>query len=473
MTDATVAPPKRHRTRRFLLAFLMIALLGAIIALLIRRELVARRFAAVVDRLDRTDPGWRIEDIEQARASIPDTENSAVAIDAAYAKLVQLPPGLTEILGHLDEDLTPNVRLTLEQEGDLRDALKLNSLAVPDVLAIADYPRGRHALTHSVDGFSTLLNHVDRICQVGTRVLDPLGRLAIQDGDVPRAVTAFQARINLGRSMRDEPFLISQLVRASYYRRRAIGALERLLGHASLTPDQLTTVRRELAAELADDPWPVAVRGERAMVNQVFVALNTGLVQVSFLRSFATQTMRPTVTDRARDWLRDHVGIETVQAHAAILDLTTRMVATTSLPWHERLPAVEAIDAEWATTPEPAPWVRTQQAMSLFRGLVTEQARLRCAIVAVAIEQYRVKHGDWPTSLTAIREPLPDDPFTGKPLLFKRTADGVVVYSAGSRRAESVGTTPLDLRDVLPPNVDVFFRLWDVSKRNQPPKDKP
>src|SRR5207253_1612749 len=50
-----------------------------------------RRLQGVVQAIDQTDPGWRLEDIQTARAQVPDAENAAlVVLEVASA----LPPEL-------------------------------------------------------------------------------------------------------------------------------------------------------------------------------------------------------------------------------------------------------------------------------------------------------------------------------------------------------------------------------------------
>src|SRR5436305_14504192 len=48
-----------------------------------------QRLAAALAELDATDPGWRLEDIEAARAVVPEQENSAPLILTAYSQIPQ------------------------------------------------------------------------------------------------------------------------------------------------------------------------------------------------------------------------------------------------------------------------------------------------------------------------------------------------------------------------------------------------
>jgi hypothetical protein len=68
----------------------------------------------------------------------------------------------------------------------------------------------------------------------------------------------------------------------------------------------------------------------------------------------------------------------------------------------------------------------------------------RVAIAAAAAERFRRAHGDaTPASLSELAPDyltsIPDDPFSGKPLFYRRDADGYVVYSAGPNRTDDGG----------------------------------
>ncbi|MFO0810898.1 MAG: hypothetical protein U0746_19895 [Gemmataceae bacterium] len=463
--------PKRRRVRLILLVVLVAIPAVFVGTAVVRRHLAARRLAAVIAEIDRTDPHWRLDDLERARAKVADNENFAVALDAAFGKLARPAQTLTQGLATADSHPPSNVRLTPEHEAAARALLATNAAALPDVLVLADYPRGRHAITYSPDAVSTLLRHVDRMTLVNGWAIDSLELLAIHDGDVSRALRMFRARLNCGRSLQDEPILISQLVRGGH-RGRAVRGLERLLGHTTLTAAQLAEVRRELEVELADDPWPVAIRGERAMADRTMDALRTGSVKTSYLKALSIQSYQPTVQERVGDWIKDHIAIEVLPAHAFALEVLTRAVATEKLPWPERLAAMESLDAELRSGPEPAQWLATIDLTKRCRWMMAGQAVLRTAIAAVAVEEYRARTGDWPKSLAAVGVALPDDPFTGKPLLLKRLTDGVAVYSVGPNGRDDGGAL-MDYYERRPEDYDIGFRLWDVPKRNQSPGDRP
>jgi hypothetical protein len=99
----------------------------------------------------------------------------------------------------------------------------------------------------------------------------------------------------------------------------------------------------------------------------------------------------------------------------------------------------------------------------------------RCAVVAVAVERYRLRHGVWPDTLGALIPELlpavPTDAFDGQPLRYRLLSDGVVIYSVGADTKDDGGK----LADDNPPadGTDLGFRLWDVLLRRQSPSPSP
>ena len=93
------------------------------------------------------------------------------------------------------------------------------------------------------------------------------------------------------------------------------------------------------------------------------------------------------------------------------------------------------------------------------------EAKQRCAIVAIAVERHRKKHGTLPASLIDVDaelfpaglESLADfiDPFNGKKLNFRVSDNDVTVYSVGRNGKDDGGTIDSE-RGELP---DIGFRL--------------
>jgi hypothetical protein len=63
--------------------------------------------------------------------------------------------------------------------------------------------------------------------------------------------------------------------------------------------------------------------------------------------------------------------------------------------------------------------------------------------LVIAVERYRVRHGDWPPDLDALEAdglgPIPTDPFDGGPMRYALTGSGPAVYSIGTDRDDDGG----------------------------------
>lgn len=84
----------------------------------------------------------------------------------------------------------------------------------------------------------------------------------------------------------------------------------------------------------------------------------------------------------------------------------------------------------------------------IFSGIRTE-ARQNCCLAVIAAKRYQLKHGTLPRKLNDLRDFVPGDfklrlsrlidPFDGKPLRFKTTDYGVVIYSISDDRVDDGG----------------------------------
>src|SRR5262249_22267474 len=99
--------------------------------------------------------------------------------------------------------------------------------------------------------------------------------LAAEEGNTPEALSHCRLLLNVGRSLGDEPFSFSMIVRAACQRWAVLSA-ERLLARTTLTEDALIDWQRNLSAELDPDLFLIALRGDRAMVSRAYDAIATG-----------------------------------------------------------------------------------------------------------------------------------------------------------------------------------------------------
>ena len=100
-------------------------------------------------------------------------------------------------------------------------------------------------------------------------------------------------------------------------------------------------------------------------------------------------------------------------------------------------------------------------------------AQLRCCLIMLAAERYRLAQGHWPAAIADLvpkyLPAVPLDPYDGAPLRLRLLKDGLVIYSVGDNRQDDGGQIRVEPGKTGPP-LDWGYRLWDVPRRRQPPK---
>ncbi len=330
-------------------------------------------------------------------------------------------------------------------------------------------PNGRHPLEINPNPLMTLLEPQQKVRST-TNLLHYDAILRAHDGDMSGAMSACAAAINAGRSLGDEPFAISQLIRIACI---AVGCqtLERVLAQGEPEPEDLERLQSLLQQEDAHSTQAIIWRGERAMQQATFEGLEKGTIKLDQLISNFRLDQSPL------EHLAFRLRVNYANDHALMLSLMNRGIATTRLPSHQQAAAEKELIAEVRRQAERAVLVRL-----LFPALekVSEaarrkQAQVRCMMTTLAVERYRQAHGSWPETLNQLVPEMlaavPLDPFDGEPLRYVKVADGIIVYTIGVDGVDNGGV--LDRENPIRPGADLGFRLWDVKSRRQPAPPKP
>jgi hypothetical protein len=472
---AAARPARRRRFTRVALPLTVLAVAVYAGWLVYSHYSAARDLRDAIAEVEATDPRWRLEHVQADRAAVPDAENAVTVIRRAQAGLARYTITDRQQRDQLTH-LPLNTRLTDDQHRAVRAELKAVESAIGPALELARFLRGRHPDTFTSDG--SLIYYPDGadIDTVHFRVLEPLVLALAHEGDAPAGVQACRATLNIGRSIGDDPYYTSQLIR-SIFHNYAVRELERVLGQMEVPDQVLAVAQADLAAEADFDPWDLLTRGERAAAFEALEAVRTGHLKLSTLRTRSAMSARAwwhqpppyTPATQVRDWIGDRSPPDVRRGQAWLLRHLSRLRETARLPWPRRRAAVEALMAERADAPELAR-LALDEAADYAKVFQLGHARGRCSVTAVAAERYRLRHGAWPAGLAAlVPEFLPEvpvDPFDGRPLRYRRLADGVVIYSVSEDGIDDGGHSS----DLLPPpaGTDVGFRLWDVPHRRQP-----
>ncbi len=464
----------RHscRRRRLLLglAFTVVVLVVGCLVVGVYCFCAARwELTAALAETDRLDPGWRFEDLEARRRLPPAEQNAALQVLKVgsllparwYYRPVRSPGEDPSAVDDVLADLSPERQLTERQAHQLRMDLERAGPALDQARKLADMPEGRYPVAWAADVISTPCPWSDAV-----HVTQPLLRLDAllhdQDGKPDDALTSARALLNVGRSVGDEPFLYGPSNRNGC-RHRAVRAIERTLAQGQPSERALAGVQESLAREEAVPLLLSHFRGERASMHVFLSQVDAGHHRISELSCVPARGLRA----HAETWLgRAHA----LEVHARYLRAMNEAVEIAKLPLDQQYPLYH----EWRQRRGCVENVGDGCMLAGWRedGLLRTHALLRCALVALAAERYRVAHGDWPRTVAefvpAYLPAVPLDPFDGEPLRYRRTDAGVVIYSVGEDGRDDGGDANPPPDSWVPR--DVVFALWDLPRRRQPPK---
>jgi hypothetical protein len=420
-----------------------------------------REFEQAVAETDALDPGWRWDDVQAARPRRPEGKNAADLIPRIKAALAKEWDRHIPDLDRAAAELPPNVRLPDRVRRDAVAALAASPEAVRLARGLKDLPDGGRTITLAANPFDTLLPDTQHTREV-SQLLSWDARAAAEDGDSPAAGDDLAALLNTSRSIGDESFLISQLVRIAT-RTVAIRSAERVVAQTA-GPDGLGALRlpalqAALARDLEEPLVLYAVRGDRASFDVLAGRLQDGTLTLGDLapseRSVALSV----------GWW--HMRARLPRDRAECLRWFNVAAAIAALPAHEQGPGWEGLTApavEGRILPRLLPAV-DKVGVAHLRGV----AEGRCAVAGLACERFRLTRGRWPAALDelcpAFLDAVPVDPFGGDPLRYTTLADGVVVHSAGPRPDPRF---PPAVRPGMPDGVHHGFRLWNPDARRQP-----
>ncbi len=161
----------------------------------------------------------------------------------------------------------------------------------------------------------------------------------------------------------------------------------------------------------------------------------------------------------------------------AYLDMMERLLEVVDAPVSQvwsRLQGAAAETQIWNTSPEwqypytTGIWPGMRNAME---AVLRVRTLLRSARCALAVDQYRMEKGRWPDGLGDLvpeyLESVPLDPFTGDPLLYRATDEGVVVYSVGPDGFDDAGLSQDEVPGAYSDDSDT---TWDIRFRLIKPK---
>jgi hypothetical protein len=423
----TVSSPPRSILRRKTL-LLSVATLSPILFIvagwLYLHVVGDSRLTQALAEADRLDPGWRLPDIEARRAAIPDAENGMVLVLTAHSLLPKPWPqwpvdaksksqssesnaGYVEpnsrdlavraAIENSFNDLELPRQLNDIQIRALRAEFKRANAAVVAARKLEQFSRGWAQVNWAPDFISTVLPHLQKTRELANLLgFDAL--LQAQENNPGGALASCRATLSVGRTIGEEPTLISQLVRVAC-RTVALRKVERVLAHTEPSDAALLLTQRALEQEAEEPLMLYGMRGERVSGNGLLLAIENGQVTMGNLRGL---WRGPGSAGGLIDWqdLNVVMLMASPRIHrATLLHFTNELVELSKLPAEEQH---AAFVAQATRVQKDSPFiVRTLAPAFLMveQAVNRSRAELRAAALAVAAERFRRANGRWPESL--------------------------------------------------------------------------
>lgn len=450
-------------------------------------ESTADDLPAVVAEIDRVDPGWRLEELEAKRMPIPDQQNGArqiVEFRRVVAELIGRPasqgdwaePGSYETLDALLE-LAPSDALPDDKAAIVRARLQEMAPALAVAKEMVRFPQGLIPTASTRDAFSTLLPDHQAGRHMATLLyVDAL--LQIHDSNQTEFHKDSLAILHTASAYEEEYVAMTQLIRWTIIQ-NAVRIIERMLAQGNCTDQELAAVAQEFEKAMSV-PWLYrAAQGERGAMHY-------------FLSSLAAGDVSDEMTLEAMTGISNKAelpaGSEIRRIHAGMLRRCTEFLEITRLEPMEQAERIRVLDeqsfaASWAQSPMaqaliagPFRSVRSpdQSSRSDLADLIVANQRsiavLEATIAACAAERYRQANGNWPHDLSALvptyLKEVPRDPVDGSPLRYRRTKNGVTIYSIGTDKTDNEGQLCRESSGDTN-GFDFGFELWNTSQRPQ------
>jgi hypothetical protein len=431
-----------------------------------------RELAELLAALDRDDSGWRQFDLDVKRlAEVPAEKNSAPVILKLHR---QLPAGWEKEDPDEDwRDLPPGEPLPDKQAAILVKRLRALEELLPPLRRLTDLPEGRFTIGWTPDVIGTTMQHVHDVRELADLLRQDVYVLAHRR-DLNGAIVSCRAIVQVGRSLDDEPSVISQLARSGCLE-LAVQSLQHTLASGDVDEVLLAKVQKALEDAARQDAFLVGMRGERAGMHELFTNVEDGTVPLGLLLAVLGQRSSGSfvVADRAQEMA---VAPTVRSSHLWMMRHLNGVIEAHRMPAAEQDARMKQVDAEKDSAPLLAK--QLMPGWSRFHATFRQrQARLGCAIIAAAVERYRMKHDRWPAELDAVvpglLAKLPADPYTGAAFKYRRMGGDVVIFSGGPD-----GTHHGDYYDRVPPQFPLAglpagtlpgsnyeFRLWDPARR--------
>ena len=379
------------------------------------------------------------DEINKWYAAVPENENAALVLTEAFKLRRNYADSRSNLVW--DFKLPPRGQSLSPSDTELLTGyVEMNGPALAKADEALKLPRSRYPIDCSM-GFQTPLRHLAWLKNLA-EINQYKAVLAVANGDTDEAARAITSIVGLARTLENEPILISELVRLRILG-IAVTALERSLNQG-LSSRALTNLSGSFTQAAQVHCLSRALIGERAVIAlyfrvsrhenpRIYAPLKEG-------ENDAKDQLRPA------DWgVLKLIGYYELDLGQFLFTMGKVIELASQNP-----PDYDEIDEHFIKAAGVSRKKKRNFSAMTFSNFAhtgarenESLARLRLAFTALAIEQFRNQRGELPDKLDALKPGLlseiPEDPFTGLEMAYRRLPKGYVIYSVGRDRMDDGG----------------------------------
>lgn len=435
--EPTPAPSTRRWRKRYLLIL-------PFAAVAISQWINASARNGGLARLKSAGYPTTVADLDRWYAGVAPADNLAGPLTRAAGSLkfkADTKAAPIPFLGGLRSDDIPDSPVPPETLAQWRTALTANAEAWPVLVEARSRTQCRYPI-NLTQGYNTFLNHLAPIKQLG-HACALRALVAAEEGKTDESTEALRDILLCRRSLLAEPVLISSLVGCAADATARI-ALGLCFSRARFSEPQLAAIGEDLRQIASSNHMERALVGEAIMGTTAFQAPPQALGVVAPAGNgsnlgqhlmFAVQRATGILGADEAFYLRSMESMVRI----------ARKVDAVSLDQSDQLQ--NDINTALAS---PNGRLKLYSRMLLpalgkaIHKAAEDQAQLRLAQTAVAIERYRRAHDEKPPGVLEQLVPtyLPEvlsDPFDGKPLRYAVKGSGYLLHSIGTDRIDQNG----------------------------------
>jgi hypothetical protein len=424
------------------------------------RYVLGRVVAAKLEAIRNAGYPVTLAELDKWYPQTPANGNGAELFGVAFDKLTigtNLTPLPRADLAALSPQATP---LSAATRQAVANVLASNADAIALLHEAASTRRSRYPLNL---GRLSLLPYPHLVSLHRSAYLLELEALGYAEQENPAlAARSVDSLLGLARSLATEPLARSYLARLEC-QRIAVVSLQQVLNKTTPTDSQLSSLSGAL--EQANNSYSLsrAFIGQRCIGVYAFELMG-GMADVWRMTLgrnwpwWQRLVIRLTVFFGSSASLYDASGLLQWD-ELCYLGMMDRYIEAARAEFPQRLATARALQSEVRQLPRfhvfTGQWLRAMNGANVILKDASLTARLRAARVALAIERYRLVHGQPPETLapltptylkTALTDPF--DPAAAG-LRYKRLAKGYVVYSIGEDARDDGGDAGKDITFVL------------------------